>query len=84
MDSVPIQVNELCRDLIEYLETNTDVSEKSVASYSESAGPIIQSVSYSTINRDEMREDIQDMLYDYLGSVTNENGTPLLYRGCIG
>ena len=33
---------------------------------------------------DDMRNDIDNILFDYLGSVTDDNGTPLLYRGCIG
>lgn len=83
MQMVPVKVKQLCRDLIEYLETNNNVNKKNVASWSESSGPVSESISYSTISKEEMKQDIQDMLYDYLGSVTNDKGIPLLYRGCM-
>ncbi len=81
MESVPRQVKAACRDLIEYLANNADTSEKTVASRSQSAGSVSESESYTVKSVDEMRNDVDDLLFDYLGSVTDNNGTPLLYRG---
>ena len=82
MADVPKQVKALCRDLIEYLATNGNVNEKDVASWSESAGVVSESVSYVTKTKEEMQTDIDGLVYDYLASVTDDYGTPLLYRGC--
>lgn len=83
MADVPKQVKALCRDLVEYLATNGNVNEKDVASWSESAGVVSESVSYVTKSKEEMQTDIDGLVYDYLASVTDDCGTPLLYRGCI-
>lgn len=82
MAEVPNQAKSLCRDLIEYLATNGNVNEKDVASWSESAGVVSESVSYVSKTKEEMQTDIDGLVYDYLASVTDDNGTPLLYRGC--
>ena len=82
MADVPKQVKALSRDLIEYLATNGNVNEKDVASWSESAGVVSESVSYVTKSKEEMQTDIDGLVYDYLASVTDDCGTPLLYRGC--
>ena len=82
MADVPKQAKALCRDLIEYLSTNGNVNEKDVSSLSESAGVVSESISYTTKTADDIYGDIQNLLYDYLASVTDDNGTPLLYRGC--
>ena len=83
MAEVPKQAKALCRDLIEYLATNGNVNEKDVSSWSESQGPVSESVSYVSKTKEEMQTDIDGIVYDYLASVTDDNGTPLLYRGCI-
>ena len=82
MAEVPKQAKALCRDLIEYLATNGNVNEKDVSSWSESAGVVSESVSYVSKTKEEMQTDIDGLVYDYLASVTDDNGTPLLYRGC--
>lgn len=82
MDDVPKQAKALCRDLIEYLATNGNVNAKDVSSWSESAGVVSESVSYTTKTADDIYGDIQNLLYDYLASLTDDKGTPLLYRGC--
>lgn len=83
MDSVPTQAKAACRDLIEYLYNNDSISEKGVLSHSESQGPISESVSYVTKTPNDIYGDIQNILFDYLGSVIDDYGTPLLYRGCL-
>ena len=82
MKEVPGQAKALCRDLVEYLTTNGNVNEKGVASWSESAGVVSESVSYVTKSKEEMQTDIDNIIFDYLASVTDDCGTPLLYRGC--
>ena len=82
MAVVPVQAKALCRDLIEYLATNKSVNEKGISSWSESAGVISESVSYTAKTAEEMQTDIDDMVYEYLGSIADDDGVPLLYRGC--
>ena len=82
MRGVPRRVKALCRDLVEYLATNSNVNEKNVSSWSESQGMVSESVSYVAKSNDEMQTDIQNLIYDYLLGETDNNGTPLLYRGC--
>ena len=82
MVEVPQRAKALCRDLVEYLARN-DTIEKTVTSRSQSAGGVSESESYANKTADDVYGDIQNMLYDYLGNETDDNGTPLLYRGCL-
>ena len=82
MAEVPQRAKALCRDLVEYLARN-DTTEIAVTSRSQSAGGVSESESYATKTADDMYGDIQNMIYDYLLNVADDNGTPLLYRGCI-
>ena len=81
MAEVPQRAKALCRDLVEYLARN-DTTEIAVTSRSQSAGGVSESESYATKTADDVYGDIQNMVYDYLLNVTDDNGTPLLYRGC--
>ena len=80
MAEVPQRAKALCRDLVEYLVENNGV--KIVTSKSQSAGGVSESESYANKTADDVYGDIQNMIYDYLLNVTDDNGTPLLYRGC--
>ena len=81
MESVPEAVKYLCRDLIEY--TKNDVPDvKNVQSKSQSAGGLSESESYTVKNADEKAADIDEMMCNYLLSIKDDNGIPLLYRGC--
>ena len=80
MQEVPHMAKALCRDLVEYLVENN--GDKIVTSKSQSAGGVSESESYATKTADDMYGDIQNMIYDYLLNVADDNGTPLLYRGC--
>ena len=80
MAEVPQSAKALCRDLVEYLVENN--GDKIVTSKSQSAGGVSESESYATKTADDVYGDIQNMIYDYLLNVTDDNGTPLLYRGC--
>ena len=82
MHGVPKNAKALCRDLVEYLARN-DTTEIAVTSRSQSAGGVSESESYATKTADDVYGDIQNMIYDYLLNVTDDNGTPLLYRGCL-
>lgn len=75
------KVKACTRDLIEYLAKNEEVGI--VTSRSQSAGGVSESESYATKTADDVYGDIQNMLYDYLGNETDDNGTPLLYRGTM-
>ena len=82
MADVPQRAKALCRDLVEYLARN-DTTEIAVTSRSQSAGGVSESESYATKTADDVYGDIQNMVYDYLLNVTDDNGTPLLYRGTM-
>lgn len=83
MTDVPKQVKALCRDLVEYLAANENVNQKDIASRSESQGPVSESISYVSKTKQEMQTDIDGLVYDYLATVTDNCGTPLLYRGAM-
>lgn len=82
MAEVPQRAKALCRDLVEYL-TRYSTSDMVVSSRSQSAGGVSESESYATKTADDMYGDIQNVIYDYLLNVTNDNGIPLLYRGAM-
>ena len=81
MAEVPQRAKALCRDLVEYLVENNGV--KIVTSKSQSAGGVSESESYATKTADDVCGDIQNIIYDYLVNEKDDNGTPLLYRGCM-
>ena len=82
MAEVPQRAKALCRDLVEYLAKN-DTTEIAVTSRSQSAGSVSESESYATKTADDVYGDIQNVIYDYLLNVTDDNGIPLLYRGAM-
>lgn len=82
MKTIPQSVKALCRDLVEHISANS-TNEKLVTSRSQSAGGVSESESYEIKSREEMQADIDNIIVDYLAAETDDNGTPLLYRGCI-
>lgn len=82
MAEVPQRAKALCRDLVEYLARN-DTTEIAVTSRSQSAGGVSESESYATKTADDVYGNIQNIMYDYLLNVTDDKGTPLLYRGAM-
>ena len=82
MKTIPQSVKALCRDLVEHISANS-TSEKLVTSRSQSAGGVSESESYEIKSREEIQVDIDNIIADYLTAETDDNGTPLLYRGCI-
>ena len=70
------------RDLVEYLANNVS-NGKVVASKSQSAGGVSESESYATKTTDEMNCEMLNIVYDYLATEKDDNGTPLMYRGAM-
>ena len=81
METIPEQVKALCRDLIELYYRNS-TSEKVITSQSQTAGAVSESVSYAATTQEDVKQAADNLVYDYLMSVEDDNGTPLLYRGC--
>lgn len=77
---LPTEVKALCRELVDYLDA---CSAPVVTSRSQSSGGVSESESYATKSREEQSQDIENMICDYLLSVNDNKGTPLLYRGCV-
>jgi hypothetical protein len=82
MAEVPQRAKALCRDLVEYL-ANDFGSSKQVSSHSQSAGGVSESESFVIRSIEERAGEIDDMVKDYLLNEVDDNGTPLLYRGCL-
>ena len=70
------------RDLVEYLANNVS-GAKAVTSKSQSAGGVSQSESYATKTNDEINCEMLNIVYDYLATEKDNNGTPLMYRCAI-
>ena len=82
MKEIPKQVKACCRDLTEYLY-NHSVIAKAINSKSQSAGGVSESEGYTEKTADDMFGDIMNILYDYIGNLKDDCGTPLMYRGAI-
>ena len=82
MAEVPQKAKALCRDLIEYL-ANDFGSSKQVSNHSQSAGGVSESESFVIRSIEERAGEVGDMVKDYLLNEVDDNGTPLLYRGCL-
>lgn len=82
METVPKAAQALCRDLVEYYAGHANAMG-AVTSRSQSAGAVSQSESYATADAASMADDVEQMICDYLMSETDDNGTPLLYRGAF-
>ncbi len=70
------------RDLVEYLANNVS-GAKAVTHKSQSAGGVSESESYATKTTDEINAEMLCIVYDYLISEKDDNGTPLMYRGAM-
>ena len=82
MVEVPQKAKALCRELIDYMSVYLTF-DSPVQSRSQSAGGVSESESYAIKSKDELQMDIDNMIVDYLMAETDDNGTPLLYRGCL-
>lgn len=81
MREVPRRVKALCRDLVEYYATHADVSKQNVSTHTESAGTVSESVSYAAKSSSDFSFDIEELILDHLYTLTDDKGTPLLYKG---
>ncbi len=81
MKEIPENVKVLCADLVEYYSSNV-TNGMVISSKSTSAGPVSESESYTVKTSEDVENDLENMFYSYLASVNDDNGTPLLYRGC--
>ena len=81
MANVPQRAKALCRDLIEYFAENFG-SSKQISNHSQSAGGVSESESFVIRSIEERAGEIDDMVKDFLLNEVDDNGTPLLYRGC--
>jgi hypothetical protein len=82
MKEVPQRAKALCRDLVEYL-ANDFGSSKQISNHSQSAGGVSESESFVIRSIEERAGEIDDMVKDYLLNEVDDNGTSLLYRGCM-
>ena len=70
------------RDLVEYLANNVSVV-KAVTSKIQSAGGVSESESYATKTDDDVNSEMLNIVYDYLETEKDDNGTPMMYRGAM-
>jgi hypothetical protein len=82
MSEIPNNAKELCRDLVEYFADNFG-SSRQVSNRSQSAGGLSESESFVIRSTEERAGEIADIVKDYLMNIADDNGTPLLYRGCL-
>lgn len=76
------RVKACVRDLCEYIYNGETANGKAITGKTQSAGGVSESESYAVKTDDETRAEMRGIVYDYLASETDDNGTPLLYRGC--
>lgn len=81
MAVVPRQVKACCRELVEYMAKN--VEQGNVSSQSQSAGGVSESVTYTNKTTEDIENECANIIFDFLGNVKTDNGTPLLYRGAM-
>ena len=79
MARVPEESKALCRELIDLFDAQSNTG--AVQSRSQTAGALSESESY--ITSPQLDKQVSGLIYDYLSAVTDDNGTPLLYRGCM-
>lgn len=79
-DEIPQIVKLACRDLVEYISTNT--VEKVVTSRSQSAGGVSESESYAVKTVEDYSADL-DRIFEPLAVVKTKNGISILYKGAM-
>lgn len=77
LTSIPKAVKMLVYELVQ-INAKSDVSEDRVTS--ESVGD--WSKTYADVKEDGFKTSKTSLILSYLSEETDENGTPLLYRGC--
>lgn len=79
-EEIPQIVKIVCRDLVEYISTNT--VEKAITSKSQSAGGVSESESYATKTAEDYSADL-DRTFEPLAVVKTKNGVSVLYKGAM-
>ena len=79
MHDVPDEIKYLTRDIVDYISVSCGASQQ-VASESQTQGGTSESVSYSVATTDNNTKYIDDLINDYLNTVTNDNGRAIFYR----
>jgi hypothetical protein len=80
MSVIPIEVENACRDLIEFMHYNKP-NTKAVASESQSQGGASESKSYVAKSEADYEREIEGIIYDYLIGLVDDKGYSVLYRG---
>lgn len=79
MKIIPKEVYYLSVALIEHFNKDKNI----LVSKSQSSGGVSESENYAVKTSNEQSVEIAQMIYDYLSSVKDDNGVPLLYRGAL-
>lgn len=79
-EEIPELVGIVCADLLDYVSTNT--VDKTVASRSQSGGPVSESESYVVKTPEDFAADL-DRIFEPLATIKTKNGISLTYRGAI-
>lgn len=79
-EEIPSLVKAVCADLVDYVSTTT--VNKGVASVSQSAGGVSESVNYSVKTSESFAADL-DNIFEPLASITTKNGFSILYVGAM-
>ena len=80
-EETPQIVKLVCRDLVEYISTNT-VEKPIVTSKSQSAGGVSESESYAVKTAEDYSADL-DRIFEPLAVVKTKNGISITYRGAM-
>ena len=81
MTAIPGNAKECCKNLVEYMDKSEKARENSIASKSQSAGSVSESVAYNVKSADEIKAEIYEIIFEFLISVKDDNGICVLYRG---
>lgn len=80
MRIIPDEVKCLCRDLVDFLATSA-YSVAGISSKSQTAGGVSESVTFGGSDSAVIQNTVEAIIFDYLSTVKNDEGVPLLYRG---
>ena len=77
-EAIPSLVKAVCADLVDYVSTTT--VNKGIASVSQSAGGVSESISYVVKSSEDFASDL-DNIFEPLKAIVTKNGFSLLYEG---
>lgn len=76
------RVRACIRDLCDYLASVMQPTGGNLSSKTQTAGGVSESETYAAKTTEQVGADMRYIVFDYLVSETDNDGTPLLYRGC--